>query len=316
MKEYDKNYLETESSEINKCYSLNSESINEIKEEKNKDIQINKKDSEESLNLSKKESLSSLDMSNCDIPPINIPMNDYKKPNNLKESIGKSRTDIIIKKYSTSNENKRYEDNMNEIYNDNFKFFSFVKDDYNEEDDDIVNNEITSRYEIEEKDLNKLDSDELKTANFNIYSNDSDDIINTNINTNKNDIKKKLDNIDIIFEKENEKEFKINIENKINNKKEEKNKIDIELNNNIKTNHKENEEKQNQNIIKENEKTNIQRTKKFLNMTKQKKRFQKFLSVSVDTSCLYALDDDMKILILNPKITYNYPFNKKERELE
>ena len=314
MKEYDKNYLETEGSEINKCYSLNSESFNEIKEEKNKGIQINKKDSEDSLNLSKKESLSSLDMSNCDIPPINTPMNDYKKPNNLKENIGKSRTDIIIKKYSTSNENKRYEDNMNEIYNDNFKFFSFVKDDYNEEDDDIVNNEITSRYEIEEKDLNKLDSGELNTANFNIYSNDSDDIINTN--TNKNEIKKKLEDIDIIFEKENEKEFKINIENNINNKKEEKNKIDIELNKNIKTNNKENEEKQNQNIIKENEKTNMQRTKKFLNMTKQKKIFQKFLSVSVDTSCLYSLDDDMKILILNPKITYNYPFNKKERELE
>ena len=53
-----------------------------------------------------------------------------------------------------------------------------------------------------------------------------------------------------------------------------------------------------------------------MNMTKQKKIFQKFLSVSVDTSCLYSLDDDMKILILNPKITYNYPYNKKERELE
>ena len=313
MKEYNKNYLETESSEINKCYSLNSESINEIKEEKNKEIHINKKDSEESLNLSKKESLSSLDMSNCDIPPINIPMNDYKKPNNLKENIGKSRTDIIIKKYSTSNENKRYEDNMNEIYNDNFKFFSFVKDDYNEEDNDIVNNEITSRYDIDEKEdnLNKFDSDELKTGNLNIYSNDSDDIINTK----ENEIEKKLKIIDKIFEKEDGKENKINLENNINNKIEEKNKIDVELNNNIKTNHIENVEKQNQNI-KENEKTNMQRTKKFLNMTKQKKIFQKFLSVSVDTSCLYSLDDDMKILILNPKITYNYPFNKKERELE
>ena len=121
--------------------------------------------------------------------------------------------------------------------------------------------------------------------------------------------------IDKIFEKEDGKENKINLENNINNKIEEKNKIDVELNNNIKTNHIENVEKQNQNI-KENEKTNMQRTKKFLNMTKQKKIFQKFLSVSVDTSCLYSLDDDMKILILNPKITYNYPFNKKERELE
>ena len=61
---------------------------------------------------------------------------------------------------------------------------------------------------------------------------------------------------------------------------------------------------------------NKKRTIKFLNMKKQKKIFHKFLSVSVDTSGLYSLDDDMKILILNPTINYNYPFNKKERELE
>jgi hypothetical protein len=61
---------------------------------------------------------------------------------------------------------------------------------------------------------------------------------------------------------------------------------------------------------------NKERGIKFLNMTKQKKIFQKFLSVSVDTSCLYSLEDDMTILILNPKINYNFPFNKKERELE
>jgi hypothetical protein len=36
----------------------------------------------------------------------------------------------------------------------------------------------------------------------------------------------------------------------------------------------------------------------------------------VDTSGLYSLEDDMLILLLNPKITYNYPFNKMERELE
>ena len=63
-------------------------------------------------------------------------------------------------------------------------------------------------------------------------------------------------------------------------------------------------------------KLNKERGLKFLNMTKQKKIFQKFLSVSVDTSYLYSLEDDMKILILNPTINYNYPFNKKERELE
>ena len=53
-----------------------------------------------------------------------------------------------------------------------------------------------------------------------------------------------------------------------------------------------------------------------LNLSIQNKIFQKFLSVSVDTSGLYSLEDDMLILLLNPKITYNYPFNKMERELE
>ena len=53
-----------------------------------------------------------------------------------------------------------------------------------------------------------------------------------------------------------------------------------------------------------------------LNLTRQNKIFQKFLCVSVDTSGLYSLDDEMNILLLNPKITYNYPFNKMERELE
>ena len=84
----------------------------------------------------------------------------------------------------------------------------------------------------------------------------------------------------------------------------------------IKNKIKENEEKieiQNKDDLEE---INKQRGIKFLNMTKQKKIFQKFLSVSVDTSYLYSLEDDMKILILNPKINYNYPFNKKERELE
>ena len=159
MKENNEQNFDTETSEFKKCYSLNSDSFNEIKEDKNLDLV--QKISGES-DLSKKDSLSSLNISNIDIPPINIPNTDNFNSNNIKEEIGKSKTDFIIKRYiPKSNENKRYEF-INDIYNNNFKFFSFVKDEYNEEDDDIVNNEITSRYNYDddnnkEEEIKKLD---------------------------------------------------------------------------------------------------------------------------------------------------------------
>ena len=58
------------------------------------------------------------------------------------------------------------------------------------------------------------------------------------------------------------------------------------------------------------------RFKAILNQTKKYKIFQNFLSVSIDTSILYTLDDDMNSLLLNPKITYNYPYNNLEKDLE
>jgi len=52
------------------------------------------------------------------------------------------------------------------------------------------------------------------------------------------------------------------------------------------------------------------------NLSKKYKIFHNFLSVGIDTSGLYTLDDTIKSLILNPKITYNYPFNNLEKDLE
>ena len=312
MKENNEENFDVETSEYKKCYSLNSDSFNEIKEDKNLDLV--QKISGES-DLSKKDSLSSLNISNIDIPPINIPNTDNFNSNNIKEEIGKSKTDFIIKRYiPKTNENKRYEF-INDIYNNNFKFFSFVKDEYNEEDDDIVNNEITSRYNYDddnnkEEEIKKLDSYELKTQYVNSYSNNQSKLNDSHII--KNEIKNLNNNV-----KNNEKENQVNNKNNINSK-------EFQINNNIfdsndiiiknKINEKDEKiEIQNKDNLEE---MNKQRGIKFLNMTKQKKIFQKFLSVSVDTSCFYSLEDDMKILILNPKINYNYPFNKKERELE
>ena len=303
----------TESSEFPQIYSLNSESFNNIKMEKSANIK--NKDIDQSSELTKKDSFSELNISNIDIPPINIPNSDYKKPNNININIGKSKTDFILRKYSSSSlENKRYEDNMDEIYNDNIKFFSFIKDEYNEEDEDIVNNEISSRYSIEEnKDINKYDSDELKSQNINIYSKTSDNNISYEYSNSSDDNKINQSKTNI---KDHEKEILIKIEKNINEKAEQNKKNNIDLKNNIQNKNIENIDKQKTHNINSNENMNMRRTKKFMNMTKQKKIFQKFLSVSVDTSCLYSLDDDMNILILNPKIIYNYPYNKKERELE
>ena len=314
MNESKEENIDTETSGFKKFYSLNSDSFNDIKEDKN--LNLLKKNSEESENLSKKDSLSSLNISNIDIPQINIPNSEYKNSNNLKDGIGKSKTDFIIRRYSSSNENNRY-DNMNDIYNDNLKFFSFVKDDYNDEDDDIVNNEITSRYNNEEKnndedEINKLDSLELKTENINIYSNNK----SNESNKNKNEMKNSNNEIQNI-KKENEKEYIINNQNNINNQKDLINNDIFDSNDmTIKKKIIDNDKIMPSKTINNTEKMNKERGIKFLNMTKQKKIFQKFLSVSVDTSCLYSLEDDMTILILNPKINYNFPFNKKERELE
>jgi len=114
------------------------------------------------------------------------------------------------------------------IYNDNFKFLSFVKDDYDDEDD-IVNNAITPRYNTEESseknydEINKLDSDDLKSENINIYSNTGGNkLIDSTNDKNQNDIKiisnNKLNN----FEKINEKEVIIHPEKIINEIKVEK----------------------------------------------------------------------------------------------
>ena len=311
-----KENIETEGSEYPQIYSLNSESFNNIKESNSISIKDKEnKENDQNLDITKKESFSELNISNIDFPQINIPNTDYKNSNNINLNIGKSKTDFILRKYSSNSfENKRYEDNMDEIYNDNIKFFSFLKDEYNEDEDDIVNNMITSRYSVEENnDINKLDSADLKSENINIYSNTSEGNISSDssISSEKNKISQKINKI-----KEHEKEQVIKLDNIINEKIEQKNQNNIDIKNNIKNKNIENIDKKQTQNLNGPENMNFRRTLKFMNMTKQKKIFQKFLSVSADTSCLYSLDDDMKILILNPKITYNYPYNKKERELE
>ena len=371
--------------------SLDSDSDNDIKDEKN-NIEINN-----DLDMFPKENvISSINISNnrnkAQNEPIYIPFNDIESSQQQKEGIFYSLSSVtddkvakkdsnernddftIIKRVNLGKENNRYErynSNISEIYNNNFKFFSSFEDDYKDEDDDIVNNEITSNLDDYIINSNNNSNRDIKpdyikgfnaTYNFNNEKNveillqpdvskifENDEIVNNNIiNERSNNIidfsksnfdSKTFENIryrdednyksnnDLNEIDENNKKSKIynkeanSINNKEANLKESKEKNNITNIYVIKSINKKNNEgksaSKNQTEIMSKKKSNEYKKKNtLLNLKRKNKIFQKFLCVSVDTSCLYSLDDEMEILLLNPKITYNYPFNKMERELE
>jgi len=370
--------------------SLDSDSDNDINDEKN-NIEINNE-----LDMFPKENaISSINISNnrnkAQNEPIHIPFNDIESSRQQKEGIFYSLSSVtddkvakkesnernddftIIKRVNFSKENNRYErynSNMSEIYNNNFKFFSSFEDDYKDEDDDIVNNDITSNlddYIINTNNNSNRDirADYIKgfnaTYNFNNGKNveillqpdvskifENDEIANNNIKNERSnniidfsksnfdsktfenrryreeDNNKSNNDLNVIEENNKKSEIYNKEENSINNKEINLNKSKEKINNTnfntIKSIHKINERKsssKNQTEIMSKKKSNEYKKKiTLLNLTRQNKIFQKFLCVSVDTSGLYSLDDEMNILLLNPKITYNYPFNKMERELE
>ena len=235
----------------------------------------------------------------------------------------------MIKHSTWSKENNRYNNNINEIYDDNLKFFSFCDNDYNDEDDDIVN--IVNSDKSFQLNNNKKSTDYVKGFNalYNIKNDNEVEIVHPDISKiyssgEINDYK----NGDNINNKNNNKFLSKENKNISQNKIENNNKeVNVELyQNDDKKNNINNIDNTN-NIIENDKNQDLKESKKFnesqkiktikiLSITKQKKIFQKFLSVSVDTSGLYSLDNEMEILLLNPKIIYNYPYNKKERELE
>ena len=251
---------------------------------------------------------------------------------NIKNNINININDFNMLKRSTwSKENNRYNNNISEMYDDNLKFLSFCDNDYNDEDDDIVN--IVNSDKSFELNNNKKNTDYVKGFNalYNIKNdNEVEIVLHPDISKiyssgEISDYKNEEDNIN--NENSNRflsKENKNISENKIENNNKE---VNVVLNqNDNKTNNINNIDNSN-NIIKNDKNQDIKESKNFnesqkkktlkiLSLTKQKKIFQKFLSVSVDTSGLYSLDNEMEILLLNPKIIYNYPYNKKERELE
>ena len=192
---------------------------------------------------------------------------------------------------------------------------------------------------------NKKINESIKKSKQNI-NNNTKDWNNHNIQAKKNNIIN-LKNIDnngddyFVENKENyirngqyDTEVKINLnqifeQNKYSNKKNieinknEDNNININSNINLNKNFFEIKNSKNLNDIFISKSKSIKnyslKRRKIRNMaylTKKYKIFHKFLCVSVDTSELYTLDDDIQSLLLNPKITYNYPFNNLENELE
>ena len=312
--------------------SLESESYNDSIDEKNNNI-----NNDNSYDFPKENIISSISISNSiyDEKPTTYSKNNQLKEKNIDMSnIGDFN---MLKRPIYSKENDRY-NNISEIYNNNLLFLSICESDYHEEDDDIVNfvnSEINSQYND-----NEQSSDNIKGFNANskfkngnnieiilepniskIYSSDeiSDFKLENISNNNKNEKEPNLESKNTIEENNNNKNYQKNeisenkiIENK-NNSKSTINNIDNKSNN---YKNQFEELRDSKKFYEKNKGINKNKVSKILSITKQNKIFQKFLIVSVDTSGLYSLDDEMDILILNPKITYNYPFNKKERELD
>ena len=254
--------------------------------------------------------------------------NSFKSLNKGKECFLK-----VINKKNNNKENNRYNNCLDKISKRNLKFLSCLKDEESDYDENIIDNEISVNF-IEGFNFKskKIKEEQVEIPLENISR------INTNSEMSSGNIKSLIKDINLM--KKSKRDFEIDkyiIEDKENfcpNKQYDKEiKIDlkeINKNNNIiyldksksmKSNTKnlnnkyfdlKKSQKSFGNINKNNQKNSFIK----FNLTKKYKIFQKFLSIGIDTSGLYTLDDEMFEFILNPKITYNFPFNNSENELE
>ena len=207
----------------------------------------------------------------------------------------------------------------------------------NDEDIDINNNNLNKKIinKIKNKNLdkrNKINENIQKIIqNINknkIKWNQQNEKINIKINKDNNEAQNSIENKENLMINGQYNNNNINLNYNDNNKKEKLikiNKNNINNDNCQNLNNKYFESKNTQNIFENNlSKSKIsknislkrKRLRQTLNTTKKYKIFHKFLTISLDTSGLCTLEDDMNTLLLNPKITYNYPNNNLEKELE
>lgn len=268
--------------------------------------------------------------------------NSFKNSEKEKESYFS-----MINKIHNQKENNRYNNCYDKVIK-NLRFLSCLKDEESDFSEGIIDNEIsvnfTEGFNIKSKKI-KEKQVEIPLENVSRINTNSE-MSNDNIcnlifsKTNKkslkslikektenNQQKKSLNNFNknefILEDKENycpnnqyDKEIKIDlieINQNVNNSKIYINKSKS-MKNNINNKYFEIKKSKNSFI---NKIKNNQRNSYFnFNLTKKYKIFHKFLSIGIDTSGLYTLDEEMKKFILNPKITYNFPSNNLENELE
>lgn len=234
---------------------------------------------------------------------IEIPLNDnFSKLNSNSEiSNSKIRDNNIIK----NNINNSYlkninKDKINEIKKENF----MKKNEINENIENIILNIDKSKKEWIKKSETKM------TKNMTERNKDNKENFNSNgrydkeIYINLNELK----NINKIIPIK---------KNQINNN------ISNDINKNLNGTFfeiKNTQNSKNNSLSKSKKCRNIPLKKKryinILNLTKKYNIFHKFLCISIDTSGLYTLDNEMNSLLLNPKISYNYPYNNLEKDLE
>ena len=247
----------------------------------------------------------------------------------------------IKNRINNKKENNRYNNCFNKINKTHLQFLSCLKDEDSDYSENVIDNEISINFvegfnikskNIKEKQV-EIPLDNISRINTDSYISNNFDNINrlifskTIISKNENYIKEIKNNLDCekyFFEnKENfspnkqyDKEIKIN--QKENNKNiNTSNIIYLDKSKSIKSNSKNLinkyfERRKSQNSFG----SLINRRNNIFNLTKKYKIFHKFLSIGIDTSGLYTLDDEMNNFILNPKINYNFPFNNLENELE
>ena len=238
-------------------------------------------------------------------------------------------------------ENNRYNNCFNKINKTHLQFLSCLKDEDSDYSENVIDNEISINFvegfnikskNIKEKQV-EIPLDNISRINTDSYISNNFDNINrlifskTIISKNENSIKIIKNNLDcekyFLENKENfspnkpyDKEVKINLME--NNKNiNTSNIIYLDKSKSIKSNSKKLinkyfERRKSQNSFG----SLINRRNNIFNLTKKYKVFHKFLSIGIDTSGLYTLDDEMNNFILNPKINYNFPFNNLENELE
>jgi hypothetical protein len=250
----------------------------------------------------------------------------------LEPNISKmdSNSEISIRNINKINAMNRYENETSEKENQIEKEKEKEKE-KEIENKDVMENTMLKKYELEtnikriieninrnksEWNKNKLESNEINIENKDNNGEDyfienkenyvHNGLFDKEIKLNTEDIKNSSNSK---FLGKNNKSKIINIERDIN----------VNLNNiffELKNSKKSNDISISKSKSYKSSSMKKKRGRKIFNLSKKYKIFHNFLSVGIDTSGLYTLDDTMKSLILNPKITYNYPLNNLEKDLE